>query len=408
MAQDIATPYRDPRSAFGNRNLPAGYAGGGRGVLGGATSMDLDTAPGTPSDIARKSAYTMNRPKGSIFDAPNPLSITGQLAGAPDQQVVAGPEYQPPAAPVAARPAAVVPAVAPPTPNIANIANIMPPQPPGNVPLVPTDSATAAPAAVAAAPVAPTPTLDASTQLALSAARTEAAGRVDPGVQGGGLAGIADSATAARNAGMDANRTRYLAEQALAHGGVRGATQYAAIENAGANASGERNVALQTQAATATAAARNGSELNIARMTDATHRYATDQNGLLTARGQDIGATTHAAATKSAMDIANLHAASAEKVANITSEGRIEAQSNKALRPVVVGGGQEPYTDPATGLTTMRLMPQRVVDSQTGQEIGQAAPKPATIGTDPKALAIKANTSLSIDEKRAQLKALGY
>lgn len=71
---------------------------------------------------------------------------------------------------------------------------------------------------------------------------------------------------------------------------------------------------------------------------------------------------------------------------------------------MTVGGGQE--WDAQAG--TMRNVPQRLIDLRTGQEVGVGTQKQVPIAENPKAIAIKNDTSMSIEQKRKALQELGY
>lgn len=287
-------------------------------------------------------------------------------------------------------PAAAPPVAAPPPVAAAPVVaprNIGPMSATADQPLVPTDS-TATPQAAApdiSKPQPFSPTLDASTQLALTAAKTAAAGRVDPGVSGGGVASLGNNQSlhlsdspenAGRTRQMQMTDLDHIARLGNGHDRAGAIAAMAALSQAPlpgqAIESGERVAAM-----------RESGELARANAANSTNRAIHGDANDTARRGQDIGLVQHTQATKNAMDIAALHNEGAANVANITSEGRIDAAMNRSQRPVVVGGGQEPYTDPATGMTMMRTVPSRVVDGATGLEIGQAAPKAAPAGTPP-------------------------
>lgn len=56
----------------------------------------------------------------------------------------------------------------------------------------------------------------------------------------------------------------------------------------------------------------------------------------------------------------------------------------------------------------MRNVPQRLIDLRTGQEVGVGTQKQVPIAENPKAIAIKNDTSMSIEQKRKALQELGY
>ena len=88
---------------------------------------------------------------------------------------------------------------------------------------------------------------------------------------------------------------------------------------------------------------------------------------------------------------------------------KIQALSGKtsdpAARYTAVSGGQE--WDAQAG--AMRNVPGRVLNNQTGQWVQDGpAPAQAPIGQNPKALAIKNDTKMTTEQKRAALAQLGY
>ena len=88
---------------------------------------------------------------------------------------------------------------------------------------------------------------------------------------------------------------------------------------------------------------------------------------------------------------------------------KIQALSGKtsdpAARYTAVSGGQEWDAQ----ANAMRNVPGRVLNNQTGQWVqdGPAAVQ-APIGQNPKALAIKNDTKMTTEQKRAALAQLGY
>ena len=79
--------------------------------------------------------------------------------------------------------------------------------------------------------------------------------------------------------------------------------------------------------------------------------------------------------------------------------------SDPAARYTAVSGGQE--WDAQAG--AMRNVPGRVLNNQTGQWVQDGpAPAQAPIGQNPKALAIKNDTKMTTEQKRAALAQLGY
>jgi hypothetical protein len=374
--------------------LPVGVApnqtaGAGRGTQGAPTALQLDTAPGSASDLARKASYGTNRVTGGAFDVAAPQSVTGQLQGVqqPEQQVIQGPAWagQTAQAPAVAN---VGPRVATPAPS-APIQNIMPPQPSG---LVPTDSQNGI-ARVGnsfsdiSAPAQTGPGV--STIPGQSVADIERNGAGDIGVikaraalanvndRPAGIGGFVDSATAERNAGLADSRTQYLIKQALDHGGRQGPAQAAALAQAGATQAGEREAGVVAK----TAGAKNLADISIARNTDSTHRYVADSTNATAQRGQNFQSNEKADANRNALDVANIRGNATVKAADLAGDGRVAAADARANKFMHVAGGQE--TMDVGGMPTLVKKPDRIWDNTTGKFVGEQAAVPAAPASPP-------------------------
>lgn len=111
----------------------------GHGAQGGPTAEQVASVVSPQSAAARFSAYSQNKPMGSIFDKPSLQSVSGQQAPIqqPEQQVIKGPAFNPNAQPAmppqAAGPTMPVPqapAMPPQAPPIQPQPPAMPPQAP--------------------------------------------------------------------------------------------------------------------------------------------------------------------------------------------------------------------------------------------------------------------------------------
>jgi hypothetical protein len=192
-----------------------------------------------------------------------------------------------------------------------------------------------------------------------------------------GISGIRDSATEERNARLTRDNPTARLESAARL--ATSSRERATALNAYAQLTGTQDqdrtqlgiADLSSLGQTVRSAAKNRTDLARERMANS-----------VATRGQDIGAITRAASDKNSLAIAGLQGITAEKVANIASDGRIEAQANRNLRPTVVDQGWEPYTDPQSNLTTMRKLPAKVID-QYGNDITPRASGSAAIGPKP-------------------------
>ena len=189
--------------------------------------------------------------------------------------------------------------------------------------------------------------------------------------------GIADSETEKRNARLP-RQNQLAALESMARLSSSPRERAAALGAYAQLAGGFDQGQTQQQIAAAREAGDTTRAISANSINQAIHRDAN----ATAQRGQDIGLQSHQIATQGAQTIEGMRAASAKDVAGITSEGRIEASVNRAQRPIALRGGQVPYTDPATGLTTMMQQPDRFVDPSTGQEV-QPAARPTTQAKTP-------------------------
>jgi hypothetical protein len=218
----------------------------------------------------------------------------------------------------------------------------------------------------------------------------------------GGMTGIAAGAGAHGNMRgaptnqdqYDRDRAQYLTEQALKQGGRYAGGQIAAIQQGAQVQAGEREAGVKEQGETQRNIASNTMSLAREKLGNA-----------VTMRGQDIGAASHAATNKSALDIAGIHSGDARYTADKNADSRVSAAENRQPRYMHVAGGQE--VQDIGGLPQLVRRPDTVIDTQTGLPVAQPNAAPAW-ASDPKVMAIKNDPKMSDADKRKQLQALGY
>lgn len=125
-----------------------------------------------------------------------------------------------------------------------------------------------------------------------------------------------------------------------------------------------------------------------------------------TERGQDAQLQAQLATSSAQRGIAELNAGTQREVANIGANARAAAAELAARRFIPVAGGQQVVE--IGGLPTTVTQPSRVFDQNRGIYVDPPAPRPSGIAGDPRAVSIRDNAKLSDAEKRKQLQALGY
>lgn len=123
------------------------------------------------------------------------------------------------------------------------------------------------------------------------------------------------------------------------------------------------------------------------------------------AKREAMGVETGAAKQLADLRTAYMNAKTPEEQAAVAA--KLNALQGKTTQDeyMAVSAGQS--VDPATGLAVKA--PDMIVNKRTGQPVqGQKQQSLAPIGQNPQAMAIKNNASLSIEQKREALRALGY
>jgi hypothetical protein len=213
-----------------------------------------------------------------------------------------------------------------------------------------------------------------------------------PGIGGGGVAGIGARGTLSSDANARFNETPSSAAP-----GRGGRLQQRAAEiNAQKQATAEERALRRDQIAATVA----GQQLSAN-----TSREVAAMNADRSIEAAGIGATASRDVARIGADARRSAAEQAALAQAGNAEARVAAAEAKANAPKFTAINLPDTLGPNGEV--MRGG-QVVINSQTGQRVGEPAQSGGKIAGDTRALAIRDNPKLSDSEKRAQLKALGY
>lgn len=373
-------------------NIVAGAATGGAlagvpgAVAGGALAAGVGAAAALGDKFAAKNPEYENSMPGVGYDIMSGLPYAGEdNARAVSSERVKSAPFTQPAQAAAAPPPPAAPAVPSSAQTAIEQANAV--RFPGAV-----DTAAAPAKTVVQSPQPDLAAINARTSEALRGSIDVARGLDQYGPGGGGAAG-ATSLGGESIAKRNAETTRSDQLDTLLNAAKSGNSR-------------TRAAALQSFAQLAGQQSAQDSSLDIAQLRDGGDTARATIASSTARRGQDIGAENEAARNKTTLQGEQLRGKSALDVAGIQSDGRIEAALSREQRPQVVGGGQT--VQDVGGLSTLVNQPQFLYDPNTRQFIPTPGAAQSAISTDPRALAIKNSASMTIEQKKAALAALGY